>query len=406
MRACTFLSTGRERVVDQLREFFVCLHNWKAQFFSLVITTLFLTSISGCGQKIPDTVRIGVPVTLSGPNASRGQDLLNGALLAAEEINKAGFMIGNKPIKFEIIAKDDKADPAIIKQVAQELVDSQVQAVIGHVNSQQTKVALPIYASKNIPHLFTSSNKNLITPTSNNAFRLVANDEVQARAIASYSTQILHAEKIVAAVEDSDYGHELFNDVADALKEYKQGVILKYVVDGKQPVSDEFIEKMKNLDCDLVLVLGREIHVLSLLEKLKKNSYTKPTLLLSNGAKTEKVSQAEITARSVLATTSTLESEELLGGKEFLARFKEKYKSKPVWGAHYAYEAVNVLADAMRRANSLESSDIIKKLKTADLNSKVIQMQFAPNGEQKYPSIGVYEVRGKKWGPLTRASNW
>jgi branched-chain amino acid transport system substrate-binding protein len=104
-----------------------------------------------------------VPVTLSGLNASRGQDLLNGAMLAAEELNGAQFKIRGKMVKFEIVPKDDKGDLSTVKKVAQELADDNIQTVIGHVNSQQTQLAVPIYASKNLPHLFTSTNKNRTT---------------------------------------------------------------------------------------------------------------------------------------------------------------------------------------------------------------------------------------------------
>ena len=75
-----------------------------------VLALATLIGLTGCGPNIPETVRIGVPVTLSGPNASRGQDLLNGAALAAEELNNANFKIRGRPVKFEIVPKDDKGE--------------------------------------------------------------------------------------------------------------------------------------------------------------------------------------------------------------------------------------------------------------------------------------------------------
>src|SRR5262245_34042188 len=81
--------------------------------------------LSACGPQIPDTVAIAVAQPLSGPQASRGQDLVNGAKLAIDEINKAGYKIAGKPVTLELVSMDDKADPAEAKKVAQELVDKQ-----------------------------------------------------------------------------------------------------------------------------------------------------------------------------------------------------------------------------------------------------------------------------------------
>ncbi len=46
--------------------------------------------LAGCGSSVPDTVKIGVALPLSGSSAARGQDLLNGVTLAVNELNAAG----------------------------------------------------------------------------------------------------------------------------------------------------------------------------------------------------------------------------------------------------------------------------------------------------------------------------
>ena len=364
-------------------------------------------TLAGCQPSIPDTIRIGVPVTLSGPNASRGQDLLNGALLAAEELNGAQFKIRGKVVKFEIVPKDDKGDPNTVKKVAQELADDNIQAVIGHVNSQQTQLAVPIYASKNLPHLFTSTNKNLTTMGGGNTFRLVANDQVQAQALAGFALDSLNAERMVAVVEAGEYGQDLYADLAAALKKRDKTPLMRFDVDGKQPVSDAVAAKIKELRADVVMVLGREGHVLSLMEKLKDIQYTNVTVLAANGAKTSRVSRSEMPVRALFATTSTVELSELPTGREFLARFQAKYRAEPVWGAHYAYDAVYVLADVMRRAESTEGKAVIAKLKLIEPNTRVnYQMRFAANGEQTYPAIGVYKAEHGVWVPQMRSTNW
>jgi branched-chain amino acid transport system substrate-binding protein len=94
-------------------------------------------------------------------------------------------------------------------------------------------------------------------------------------------------------------------------------------------------------------------------------------------------------------------------GREFLARFQAKYRAEPVWGAHYAYDAVYLLADVMRRAESAEGKAVIAKLKLIEPNTRVnYQMRFAANGEQTYPAIGVYKAERGVWVPQMRSTNW
>ena len=114
-------------------------------------------ALSACAPKIPDTLTIAVAQPLSGPQAGRGQDLLNGAKLAIDEINKAGYKIAGKAVTLELMSVDDKADPAEAKKVAQDLVDRQVFAVLGHLSSDITEATIPIYKQGNVVQLFTSS---------------------------------------------------------------------------------------------------------------------------------------------------------------------------------------------------------------------------------------------------------
>ena len=73
-------------------------------------------ALSACGPKIPDTLTIAVAQPLSGPQTGRGKDLLDGAKLAVDELNKNGFKIAGKPVTLELVSVDGKADVAIAKK--------------------------------------------------------------------------------------------------------------------------------------------------------------------------------------------------------------------------------------------------------------------------------------------------
>ena len=92
---------------------------------------------------------------------------------------------------------------------------------------------------------------------------------------------------------------------------------------------------------------------------------------------------------------------------QLAARFRARFKSDPVWGAPYAYDAVNALTSAMSAAESVEPAKVLPYLKRGNLRTKVLhQLGFAESGEQRYPSIGIYKVESGRWSPQMRSDVW
>ena len=87
-----------------------------------------------------EVVMIGHSAPLTGPQAANGKDNENGARLAVDELNKAGIKVAGKAVTFKLVSDDDQADPKAGVQVAQNLVDKGVVAVLGPYNSG---VAIP-----------------------------------------------------------------------------------------------------------------------------------------------------------------------------------------------------------------------------------------------------------------------
>jgi branched-chain amino acid transport system substrate-binding protein len=362
---------------------------------------------SGCSPSMPDTVKIGVAATLSGPTANRGQDLLNGALLAVEELNASNFRVKGRPLKFEVIARDDKADNTTAKQVAQELVDHHVHAVLGHTNSPQLQAAMPTYVASRTLILSTTTQRTLIDQASGYLFRLVPNDRVQARALAAFYTEQLDGKRAVALVEATDYGRDMFSDFVQALKERERPIPEKIDVDFKKPVDDEGAQRIKSLRADVVVLIAREQHGLSLMERLKSAQYQNVVVLATNAVRTDKMAKSDIPVRALYTTATTITLAELPAGEAFRQRFMTRFKSEPVWGAHYTYDAVYALADTIRRVGTVDTQALAAKLRTVEPNTRIFQqMRFASTGEQARPAIGIYKAERGGWTPQMRSSSW
>ena len=96
-------------------------------------------------------MKIGFSAPLTGPQAHYGEEYKNGVTLAIEDVNAEQPKLGGQPVKFELVAEDDQADPKTATQIAQKFVDAKVNGIIGHFNSGTAIPASKIYADAGIP---------------------------------------------------------------------------------------------------------------------------------------------------------------------------------------------------------------------------------------------------------------
>jgi branched-chain amino acid transport system substrate-binding protein len=361
----------------------------------------------GC-DRIPDTIKIGVAQPLSGPLAPFGTDLLNGAQLAVDEINAQGLKIKGKPVTLEIVKVDDKADPEEGKKVAQQLVDAEVVAVIGHLNSGVSIPAAPIYAAENIPQLAISTKPEYTQLGLSTTFRLVGNDNMQSKALGSYAATKIDG-KVFALVDDGTaYGKSLADLAEVQLKKYNKTVAVRRSLDDKGTDFTALVNDLKDNKVDTYVTTQSDFQVVALIEQLVRAGHTDIQIIGADTVKSTKIpAMPTVGIRAVYATSPVVEAREFTSARAFLPRFAAAYKTEPVYGAHYTFDAVHVLVAAMKRAESANPKKITEELKRIDALAPVTHnVRFRPDGEQYYPVVSVYKLVRGRWEPQTRGDVW
>jgi len=103
-----------------------------------------------------ETWRIGLEGPLSGSQSALGKGMLEGAQLAAAQVNANGGVLGRK---IEIIPIDDAADPATGVTAAKQAISGGLSGVVGPYNSAVGAQTLPLYLQAGIvPIRLTSDN--------------------------------------------------------------------------------------------------------------------------------------------------------------------------------------------------------------------------------------------------------
>ena len=117
----------------------------------------FGLALSGAAQA---QVKLGIGGPITGPNASFGAQLKNGAEQAVEDINAAGGVMGQK---IQTSAGDDVSDPKQGVSVANKFAGEGVKWVVGHFNSGVSIPASAVYNQAGIPMISGSATNPKLT---------------------------------------------------------------------------------------------------------------------------------------------------------------------------------------------------------------------------------------------------
>src|SRR3954454_393564 len=128
---------------------------------------LALTLASGAARADAGPIRIGVNEPLTGPFAASGTYVVNGAKIAADEINAQGGVLGRR---IELVIEDNKSNPTEAAAVAEKLITSdKTPVMMGAWGSSLTLAVMPKLADYETPMLVETSSSGKIT-TSGNPF--------------------------------------------------------------------------------------------------------------------------------------------------------------------------------------------------------------------------------------------
>ena len=133
---------------------------------TLCLTLSILSMFSACmpAEVLAETeaFHIGVALGLTGTGAPYSKEALEGIEMAVNEINAAGGLLNQHPIKLFI--RDTQTNPQVAKEVVSGLIrDHQVQAIIGTYSSACAIAIKPICRDNRVLHVATVSNSEEIS---------------------------------------------------------------------------------------------------------------------------------------------------------------------------------------------------------------------------------------------------
>src|ERR1700732_803740 len=149
--------------------------------FVATIAAAALRSAGLAGHAGAQTIKIGVNEPLTGPFAASGTHVVNGAKIAAEEINAKGGILGKK---IELVIEDNKSNPTEAAAVAEKLITrDKVPVMMGAWGSSLTLAVMPKLMEYETPMVVETSSSSKITTSGNPyIFRIAPPAPVEAAA--------------------------------------------------------------------------------------------------------------------------------------------------------------------------------------------------------------------------------
>ncbi|MBN3782027.1 branched-chain amino acid ABC transporter substrate-binding protein [Burkholderia sp. Ac-20345] len=345
-----------------------------------------------------EVVKIGHVAPLTGGIAHLGKDNENGARLAIEEINAKKLVIGGKNITLALDPQDDAGDPRTATQVAQRLVDDNVVAVVGHLNSGTTIPASKIYSDAGIVQISPSATNPTYTQQGfKTAYRVVATDAQQGPALANYAAASLKI-KSVAIVDDATaYGQGLANEFEKTAKSLGLKVLSHDATNDKAVDFRAILTKIKGENPDAIMYGGLDATGGPFAKQAKQLSL-RAKLLAGDGVCTGKLPDlAGDAAANVVCSEAGMPLEKLAGGAAFQKKYEARFHQPIQIYAPLTYDAVYIIVDAMKRANSTLPAKILAAMPSTDYNGVIGETTFDAKGDLKHGVISLYKYNaGKK----------
>jgi branched-chain amino acid transport system substrate-binding protein len=341
------------------------------KFIALLIMVFLLGTMVGCGgakkegtntnTKAP--IKIGLNMELSGAVAEYGTKGANGAMLAFEEINKGGGVLGQQ---IEAIKMDNKSDNAEAASVAANLAQQGVVGYVGSMTTGKTLAAAELVKQNKIPMISPTATATEVTvdPQTNKVrdyvFRVCFLDPFQGQVMAKFAGENLKAKSAAILMDTSnDYSKGL----AKAFKEY-------FVKQGGTIVAEEgYVEKDKEFKATLTKIKAKKPDVIFV-----PGYYNEVGLIVKQGRdlgieetfprrrRMGLPQLAQIAGAAALNNTyfcnhfSASSTDPKV--QAFVKAFKAKYGVEPDGFAALGYDAAGLMADAIKRAGSADPAKI------------------------------------------------
>lgn len=339
---------------------------------------LIALSATAFSMPVAAQVKIGVINSLSGNFAAFGERYNAGLQFALEEINANGGINGEK---LEIISQDDRSDAQSALSALESLNKQNVPLIIGSYASGITGPMSKVATRQKIPLIVLGSADNSITkPGSPWVFRAKHNSSIVAKTYLDYFDNLRdkYGLKKIAIMHGNGAWPTSVSEEGEKLaKERGYEVIGRQAYDQGTTDFRPILNKFRSDNPDILLTSSYADDGIAIARQLKEVGLAAKVVAIDTASSMSSyIDQVGKQSENIVSAVSWSPDVKYEGNPEFYATIKEKIKGEPSFYEAEGYLALQVAADALKRAKSTDREAVREALANTDLKTPVTNVVF------------------------------
>ena len=329
----------------------------------ILISLALLVSVlalAGCGAGGGNTVKIAILAPLSGDVKTFGESTRDGAMLAIDEWNEAGGVLGKE---IEVVIEDSQCQPEPAVSAANKVIDQDgVKFIIGEVCSSASIPISEIVGPKGVLQISPTSTGTAVTvnedgSTKATVFRACFIDPFQGAVAAKFAISNLGAQTAAVFL---DQGNDYVRGLAEVfIAEFEAAGGTVLVTESYTAEDSDFsaiLTKVKDADPDL-LYLPDYYSTVNLIAGQAQEKGITAALLGGDGWDSADLDRSVV--EGGFYTNHFIASDTRTIVQDFVSKYEAKYGAAPDALAALAYDAALILLQSMEAADSTTDATLV-----------------------------------------------
>jgi branched-chain amino acid transport system substrate-binding protein len=332
--------------------------------FRRILLILWLPMLCTCSSRHPDTLAIpvGIIAPLTGDYAYIGGETIDGAQLAVDQLNRENIEVGGKRIRLAIVAEDngDRPDQAVSKAFKLINLDG-VVALLGLPFSHNAVPVSAVAEQKQVPMISTKSSNLATTAGKRFAYRMAFLDTFQGMLMAQFLFEDLGIGRAAILYDRAiTYSRDLAASFAGSYEQMggETTAVFSYTTDAPEVTAE--LAQIAASGAQALFLPNYPDHVLEHGKEFRRLSAG--AVLVGSDSWNGRAFSAHSEFRDAVYSEVWAVGIESEASREFVDGFQAVHGRLPLAEAALAYDAVQILVEAVRLARSADPKRIQEAL--------------------------------------------
>jgi branched-chain amino acid transport system substrate-binding protein len=342
------------------------------------------------------TIPVGEFASLTGKEAAFGNSSHKGTLLAAEDLNAAGGLLGKK---VELVTEDTRSTPGESATVVRKLISrNKVVAVLGEVASGRSLEGAAVCQPSKVPMISPSSTKPEVTEKGDYIFRVCFIDPFQGKVLATFATKTLKVKNVAMLVDAAaPYSVGLASNFKENFNALGGNVVLEQKFSSGEKDFKAQLTAIKAANPEAVFAPCYYTEAGLIVRQARELGINVP---MFGGDGWEAPELLELGGKAMEGTyysTHYSAEDQSPRVQEFVKKFKGRWNGEtPDAMAALGYDSMMVLADAIKRAGGTESQKVRDAIAaTRDFEGVTGKTTLDPQRNATKPAVVITVKDGK-----------